>query len=161
VLPAFLVLGDDPAMMGDLLALPVRAWGMIPLDSTAEEMIAAIFALHEGLIVAAPHLFKRGLQVEGLRLKEGNTLSRSSDLKSPRLQPSTFNLESANIGLTPRETQVLQLLAQGLANKQIARALGISEHTIKFHVSSIYGKLGVGNRTEAVRVGARQGLILL
>jgi DNA-binding NarL/FixJ family response regulator len=63
--------------------------------------------------------------------------------------------------LTARETEVLQLLAQGLANKQIAVALGISEHTVKFHISSIYGKLEVTNRTEAVRAGARRGLVLL
>jgi NarL family two-component system response regulator YdfI len=63
--------------------------------------------------------------------------------------------------LTARETEVLQHLAQGLANKQIAALLSISEHTVKFHVSSIYSKLGAANRTEAVRIGARRGLILL
>jgi DNA-binding NarL/FixJ family response regulator len=63
--------------------------------------------------------------------------------------------------LTEREGEVLQLLAQGLANKQIALSLEISEHTVKFHVSSIYAKLGVTNRTEAVRRGARLGLIVL
>jgi DNA-binding NarL/FixJ family response regulator len=63
--------------------------------------------------------------------------------------------------LTARESEVLQLLAQGLANKQIALALGISEHTVKFHISSIYAKLGVTNRTEAVTQGARLGLIVL
>ncbi len=161
VLPAILALGDDPGVVGDLLSLPVRAWGVLSLDASAEELIAAIHALHEGLIVAAPHLFERGLQVAGLRFQESDRLYRSTDTQSSVFQPATFNLQPATISLTPRETQVLQLLAQGLANKQIARALGISEHTIKFHVSSIYGKLGVGNRTEAVRVGVRQGLILL
>ncbi|HBY93115.1 MAG TPA: helix-turn-helix transcriptional regulator [Chloroflexi bacterium] len=63
--------------------------------------------------------------------------------------------------LTARETEVLQLLAQGLANKQIAAALQISEHTVKFHVSSIYAKLGVTNRTEAVGLGVRRGLVVL
>jgi DNA-binding CsgD family transcriptional regulator len=63
--------------------------------------------------------------------------------------------------LTEREAEVLQLLAQGLANKQIAITLGISEHTVKFHVSGIYAKLGATNRTEAVRLGVRQGLIVL
>jgi DNA-binding NarL/FixJ family response regulator len=56
---------------------------------------------------------------------------------------------------------VLGLLAKGLANKQIAVALGISEHTVKFHVSSIYSKLNVTNRTEAVREGLRGGWIAL
>jgi len=63
--------------------------------------------------------------------------------------------------LTEREAEVLQLLAQGLANKQIALTLSISEHTVKFHVSGIYAKLGATNRTEAVRLGVRQGLIIL
>ena len=56
---------------------------------------------------------------------------------------------------------MLQLLAQGLANKQIALALGISEHTVKFHISSIYAKLGATNRAEAVRLGVLRGLIVL
>jgi DNA-binding NarL/FixJ family response regulator len=56
---------------------------------------------------------------------------------------------------------VLQLLAHGLANKQIALALNISEHTVKFHVSSIYNKLGATNRTEAVRAGVQRGLVVL
>jgi DNA-binding NarL/FixJ family response regulator len=63
--------------------------------------------------------------------------------------------------LTEREMEVLELLADGLANKQIALELEISEHTVKFHVSSIYTKLGAANRTEAVRIGARLGLIVL
>jgi DNA-binding NarL/FixJ family response regulator len=61
--------------------------------------------------------------------------------------------------LTGRELEVLRLLAQGQQNKEIAAQLVISERTVKFHVSSILGKLGAGNRTEAVRVAAQQGLI--
>jgi DNA-binding NarL/FixJ family response regulator len=63
--------------------------------------------------------------------------------------------------LTPREMEVLELVAQGLQNKEIASALVISERTVKFHVSSIMGKLGAGNRTEAVSLAAQQGLIEL
>lgn len=63
--------------------------------------------------------------------------------------------------LTPRELEVLRLLAQGLQNKEIAVELVISERTVKFHVSSIMGKLGAGNRTEAVSLAAQQGLIEL
>jgi DNA-binding NarL/FixJ family response regulator len=61
--------------------------------------------------------------------------------------------------LTTREQEVLVLLSQGLPNKLIARELGISEHTVKFHVSSLYAKLGASSRTEAVSRGARRGLI--
>jgi DNA-binding CsgD family transcriptional regulator len=63
--------------------------------------------------------------------------------------------------LTAREHEVLGLLAEGLPNKQIARQLGISEHTVKFHVSSVFAKLGAQSRAEAVSIGARNGLISL
>ena len=63
--------------------------------------------------------------------------------------------------LTPREIEVLRLLSLGLANKEIAARLGISEHTVKFHLSAIYSKLGAANRAEAVRRGLQRGLIPL
>ena len=63
--------------------------------------------------------------------------------------------------LTPREIEVLQLIADGLSNKSIAARLGISDQTVKFHVSSIYGKLGAVNRTDAVRRAVRRGLLTL
>jgi DNA-binding NarL/FixJ family response regulator len=63
--------------------------------------------------------------------------------------------------LTPREVEVLELVAEGLANKGIAARLGISDQTVKFHVASIAGKLGAANRTDAVRRAVRQGLITL
>jgi DNA-binding NarL/FixJ family response regulator len=63
--------------------------------------------------------------------------------------------------LTHREVQVLELLAEGLSNKAIARRLAISDQTVKFHVSSISGKLGAANRTDAVRRAVRRGLITL
>ena len=72
--------------------------------------------------------------------------------------------EEGNVGvepLTPREQQVLELLAEGLANKAIAARLGISDQTVKFHVASISAKLGATNRTEAVRVALRRGLLTL
>jgi len=69
--------------------------------------------------------------------------------------------ESAVDPLTPRESEVLQLLADGLGNKEIAVKLNISEHTIKFHIRSILGKLGAASRTEAVTRGLRSGLIEL
>jgi DNA-binding NarL/FixJ family response regulator len=124
-----------------LLGLPARAWGILPLDSTAEELVAAVQALAEGLVVGSPALLKP-------------LLARSR----PDGEPDE---EALIEPLTDRETQVLQLLAHGLANKQMALNLGISEHTVKFHVSSIYAKLGAANRTEAVRVGVQKGLVVL
>ena len=63
--------------------------------------------------------------------------------------------------LTGRETEVLRMIAEGLANKEIAWRLGISEHTVKFHVSALLGKLGAGSRAEAVGEGIRQGAIMI
>lgn len=63
--------------------------------------------------------------------------------------------------LTPRELQVLELVAEGLGNRAIAERLGISDQTVKFHVASISGKLGAMNRTDAVRRAVRRGLITL
>ena len=145
-LPAMLLLSDEALSSRSLSALPLRAWGVLPVDASAEELSAAGHALHEGLIVAAPHL-----------------LNRLFASRSPAGEALSFDTSDQALveALTGRETEVLQLLAQGLANKQIASLLSISEHTVKFHVSSIYAKLGAANRTEAVRIGARQGLILL
>lgn len=128
---ATLLLSDDQPNVEDLRRT-YRVWGLLPTDSSPEELTAAIHALSQGLIVGTPTL---------LYESENGPLERGP--------------------LTERESEVLGLLAKGLANKQIAMALGISEHTVKFHVSSIYQKLNVTNRTEAVREGLRGGWIAL
>jgi len=64
-------------------------------------------------------------------------------------------------GLTAREVEVLRLIAEGLGNKQIAARLAISEHTVKFHVASVFAKIRASTRAEAVMIGARRGLIVL
>lgn len=69
--------------------------------------------------------------------------------------------ESIHEKLTPRETEVLELLAEGLPNRAIAERLAISDQTVKFHVAAISGKLGAANRTDAVRRAVRRGLITL
>jgi DNA-binding NarL/FixJ family response regulator len=79
----------------------------------------------------------------------------------PAADPASRPLAELAEALTPRESEVLQMLASGLANKEIAARLTISEHTVKFHVASILGKLGAGSRTEAVSLGIRRGLVLL
>ena len=122
--------GDQPNI--EEMRRLTRAWGILPTDTSAEELIAAVHALSQGLIVGTSTL---------LFESESEPLSHGP--------------------LTERELEVLGLLAKGLANKQIAVALGISEHTVKFHVSSIYTKLNVTNRTEAVRAGLRGGWIAL
>jgi two-component system, NarL family, response regulator YdfI len=142
--PAILLLVDEPDEI-DLQELSLPAWGLLPLDATSDELSAAVYALHEGLVVGAPHLMVG--------------LLRST--RSSKAGQDVGLLEGPQEPLTSRESEVLQLLAQGLANKQIAVLLGISEHTVKFHVSSIYSKLGASSRTEAVSIGARRGLIVL
>jgi DNA-binding NarL/FixJ family response regulator len=77
------------------------------------------------------------------------------------IAPPTAPDDSDPDPLTPRELQVLELIALGLPNKQIAARLGISDQTVKFHVASIAGKLGAANRTDIVRRAARRGLIAL
>jgi NarL family two-component system response regulator YdfI len=77
-----------------------------------------------------------------------------------RVQPRN-GLTAAPEDLTPREIEVLRMLAEGFGNREMASRLGISDHTVKFHVSSILDKLGAASRTEAVTLGIRMGLILL
>jgi DNA-binding NarL/FixJ family response regulator len=79
----------------------------------------------------------------------------------PAAAPTSLPLADLPEPLTKREREVLQMLASGLGNKEIATKLSLSEHTAKFHVASILGKLGVSTRTEAVAIGMRRGLVLL
>jgi len=137
--PAILLLTDDPSTAAQLMDLPV--WGMLSLDASPEELSAAVRALGEGLWTGSPALLQNLLKRQpAIMLDEGD----------PIVDP-----------LTTREREVLQLAAEGLANKQIALSLGISEHTVKFHLSSLYTKLGVTSRTEAIRAGARRGWVVL
>jgi DNA-binding NarL/FixJ family response regulator len=79
----------------------------------------------------------------------------------PASAPASQPLAELPEPLTRREREVLQMLAAGLANKEIAARLHISDHTAKFHVAAILGKLGAATRTEAVALGIRRGLVLL
>jgi DNA-binding NarL/FixJ family response regulator len=135
-----LLLTEDPADAQHLFTLALPAWGVLSVNASEDELAAALKALAEGLWVGAPALMR------DLLLRKPTPLDETA---------------LAGESLTARETQVLQLTAQGLPNKQIALVLGISEHTIKFHLSSLYAKLGVTSRTEAVRAGARRGLVIL
>lgn len=145
---AILVLSAGLRPFQVLQKLSVRAWGMVWLDASSDELWAAIQAVHQGLLVISPGIIHETADLPNLL--QGR--SRPSSGRDEGGYPAAR--------LTEREKDVLQCLAQGLANKQIALQLGISEHTVKFHVSSIYTKLGVTNRTEAVRNGIQQGLIL-
>jgi DNA-binding NarL/FixJ family response regulator len=133
--PAIIVLAPDlqPAWTAEALRAGIRA--VLPGDLGPREILAAIEAVAAGLLVLHP----QDLPV----------------LASDRTLPA------AQQTLSPREIQVLSMLAEGVGNKTIAWKLGISEHTVKFHVASIMTKLNAGSRTEAVTQGIRRGLILI
>lgn len=138
--PAILLITHDTALAQELTTLGLPAWGLLPLDFTEDELLSAAYALSQGLIVAPQEL------IQPLFDSSPSPQTQVDELVEP---------------LTEREMEVFELLAEGFANKQIAYELEISEHTVKFHVSSIYTKLNANNRTEAVMIGARLGLVVL
>jgi DNA-binding NarL/FixJ family response regulator len=132
----FVVFTSDPnpAATQALLRSGVRA--VLHDGSSAEQTIAAVIAAAAGLITLRPEDLEPGFLPD----------SRPSEMMEP---------------LSSRETEGLGMLAEGLSNKLIAHRMGISEHTVKFHVASIMSKLQASTRTEAVTTGIRQGLIML
>lgn len=125
---------------------------------TDERILDAVQAGAQGyLLKGAPRdeLFNAVRVVQG----GGSLLQPIVASKLLRQVSSEQRTETVADALTARELDVLRLLAQGQQNKEIAAQLVISERTVKFHVSSILGKLGAGNRTEAVRIAAQQGLV--
>ena len=133
---SLVLLSDDERSVFKLRDLSLKGWGIVPPDAPAEELGAAVAAAAQGLTVLPKALAEQVLAEP----------SAVEELSEP---PSA------------REREVLGLLGQGFSNKMIARELHISEHTVKFHISSLYAKLGVSNRAEAVSCGARHGLISL
>jgi len=117
-------------------AIAAGARGVLHRDADGERLGAALRALAQGLVVLDPAMME--------------VLLPALDAPAPLLEP-----------LTPREREVLGLLSQGLSNKLIAEQLGISDHTAKFHINGILGKLGVRSRTEAIVQAAKLGLIVL
>ncbi len=134
-----LLLSNEPVNLQAMGSLGKRAWGFLSMDCSQAELSAAVQALSLGLWVGDASLTGRSSRMGASESEDG------------------WEGET----LTARETEVLQLLAEGLPNKQIALRSGISENTVKYHISSIYSKLGATNRTEAVRLGAQRGMIVL
>ncbi|HEX2347849.1 MAG TPA: response regulator transcription factor [Ktedonobacterales bacterium] len=133
---------SQTAELARLVATDGLGFGALPRDAATDEIVAAVTAAASGLTA-----LDRGLALEAFA-----GLARRA-----RAEPVSEPTEP----LTTREREVLQLLAQGIPNKQIAQRLSISEHTVKFHVSAIMTKLGAASRTEAVTTAARRGLLLL
>jgi DNA-binding NarL/FixJ family response regulator len=134
---ALVLISEDDHAVSRLRAMQLRGWGVVPPDAPPEELAAAVAAAGQGLIVLPKAVTERLLH-----------------------EPAA-SAEELSETLTAREREVLDLLGHGLSNKLIGRELHISEHTVKFHISSLYAKLGVNNRAEAVSRGARYGLISL
>ena len=139
--PAFVLLTPQLTRSELRRALQAGARAVLPRDTNPAELAAAIDAVSNGLAVITP---------EDLEVL----------LPTPSEMPMGDDL-AAGEPLTVRETEVLSMLAEGAGNKEIAARLRISEHTAKFHVSSILAKLGATTRTEAVSRGYREGLILI
>ncbi len=137
---AVVVLSEQPKADWLFKALRAGVRAVLPRDATPEQLRAALEAAAAGLIVVHP---------SGL----SEVLPAPAALSSP--------VPELPEPLTPREREVLQMISAGLGNKEIAGRLSISEHTVKFHVASILGKLGASTRTEAVSIGIRHGLVLL
>jgi DNA-binding NarL/FixJ family response regulator len=138
--PVLVVLLDDAPEAWVADALHQRVAAVLPRDASAEELHAAVQAAGAGL-VALTRDFAAGLTW-------GRRAARTAP--TPTAEP-----------LTPREAEILALLADGLANKEIAARLRISSHTVKTHVQSVFAKLGADSRAEAVALGVRRGFILL
>ena len=138
---ATVVLADDLRGTWAAEALRAGARGVLPREATADEIVGAVEAAAAGLVVLHPAVAATLLPLLPIPARA---------VPAPPAPP-----------LTPREIEVLGMLAEGLGNKTIARRLGISEHTVKFHVGSIFAKLDASSRTEAVTLGARRGLIML
>jgi DNA-binding NarL/FixJ family response regulator len=137
--PAVLAVGDERTV-SVLARAGHAAWGVVPPAASSDDLAAAATALARGLLVLpaeSAHLLARGSAVD-------------DEEDAAAVEP-----------LTAREREVLELASRGLSNREVAAALSISEHTVKFHLASIYGKLGAGSRTEAVRRGVRRGLITI
>jgi DNA-binding NarL/FixJ family response regulator len=126
-----------------LPAIAAGASGALHRDSPADLVLAAVSALHQGLAVFDRSFVSRLVPTEGAPSAQAAVLAPAPDREE----------------LTPREQEVLALLAEGLSNKEIAARLDISDHTAKFHVNSILQKMGAQKRVEAVVRAARLGII--
>jgi len=133
---------------------PDRARLRAQLESAAVEIVGEFSTL---VAARAADLDYDAITIAG----EGATSASPIDDGGRKRQSWLNEDDEPQEALTPREVQVLELLAEGLPNKAIAARLSISDQTVKFHVSAICGKLGAANRTDAVRRAVRRGLITL
>jgi DNA-binding NarL/FixJ family response regulator len=148
---------DGVAVLRRLVAEVARVRVIVfTVFDTDERIIAAVEAGAAGyLLKGAP----RAELFAAVRTVAAGGSLLASVASSAVLRRVRGEVPPGGPSLTPREREVLEALARGLGNKQIAAELGVSERTVKFHVSSLFVKLGARNRTEAVTIGARAGLV--
>lgn len=154
--PALVALADNCEAVWSAEALSAGLRAVLPREIEAGELTAAVEAAAAGLAVIDPHHLDSLLAAAPAN--HGHSHEGSSASSTENGHPENSALAEP---LTARESEVLGMLAEGLGNKEVAAQLGISEHTVKFHVASIMGKLSAASRTEAVTIGIRRGLILL
>ena len=142
---------DDPDAAWVRSALRGSINAVLSRDVTAEDMQLALQAAEAGFVLLHP------TSVQGLL--QNNAVDQMGGINDEDLDQENLHREDIVEDLTARESEVLRLVGLGLGNKEIAARLAISEHTAKFHISSILGKLHAASRTEAVSVGIRRGLI--
>jgi len=145
--------GDPPApdgpvgpvllLLGDGVGAAAGHWGgdelsVVSDDISRDQLVTALRAVASGLVVRDPH-----------------------QARSPAHLRAEISADAEAGTLTQREREILRLLGDGLGNRDIAKALGLSDHTVKFHLHSIFTKFGVRSRTEAVSAAVRRGLLLL
>jgi DNA-binding NarL/FixJ family response regulator len=147
------LLAELPNPQTTARALRMGAHAVLPVEMARPQLLAALEAVSHGLVVTVP------AETEAIISASQVPASQTPVFSTPVFP--TNDVDELLEPLTPREQGVLRMLALGLANKEIASRLNISEHTVKFHVAAILGKLGAASRTEAVAIGIRHGLILL
>jgi NarL family two-component system response regulator YdfI len=139
----------DPAWVRSALRASIHA--IISRDANSEDMQLALQAAEAGFVLLHP------TSVQGLL--QNNAIDQLREINEEDMDQENLHREDIVENLTARESEVLRLVSMGLGNKEIAVRLAISEHTAKFHISSILGKLHAASRTEAVSLGIRKGLI--
>lgn len=162
--PAAVLLADDADAGWVAEALRAGVRGVLPRGAGAAEILAAVEGAAAGLVVVHPDLAEALLAAPnggGILGALPNAAGRDGRDGGAPGDGGGSGGGAAPQPLTPRESEVLAMLAEGLGNKQIAPRLGITEHTVKYHIASIFAKLGASSRTEAVAIGARRGLVML
>jgi DNA-binding NarL/FixJ family response regulator len=142
-LPPVVIWTDDAGAPARVRTWGLAAWGVVSRRAAPAQLQAAVLAVANGLCVVPPE----------------TAAPATGDVAFGTGEDDEANGLALEEPLTARERDVLEIASRGLSNREVGAALGISEHTVKFHLAAIYAKLGVSTRTAAVRRGLRRGII--